>query len=173
MPVPIEEASRFGIVITDDNNQVTEFEENRHIQAILRLWGFIFSAGRCKRSVAKKKDEHWLWLWKTRDSILSWKWTTTLHRYNGYWKMLEHWGLGRPIWNWLTLFLILICMKNFEDLHEYRKYSSAVHIRILWLTRVLFVTVRRFMERFIILSSAPMWWLDKVQLSEIPLLCKM
>lgn len=27
MPVPIEEASRFGILITDDNNQITEFEE--------------------------------------------------------------------------------------------------------------------------------------------------
>ena len=27
MPVPIEEASRFGIVITDDTNRITEFEE--------------------------------------------------------------------------------------------------------------------------------------------------
>lgn len=27
MPVPIEEAGRFGIVITDDNNKITEFEE--------------------------------------------------------------------------------------------------------------------------------------------------
>ncbi len=27
MPVPIEEASRFGIVITDDNNQITDFQE--------------------------------------------------------------------------------------------------------------------------------------------------
>jgi len=27
MPVPIEEASRFGIVITDDNGRITEFEE--------------------------------------------------------------------------------------------------------------------------------------------------
>lgn len=27
MPVPIEEASRFGIVITDDNNRINEFEE--------------------------------------------------------------------------------------------------------------------------------------------------
>ncbi len=27
MPVPIEEASRFGILITDDNNRITEFEE--------------------------------------------------------------------------------------------------------------------------------------------------
>ena len=27
MPVPIEEAKRFGILITDDNRQITEFEE--------------------------------------------------------------------------------------------------------------------------------------------------
>ena len=27
MPVPMEEASRFGIMITDDNNQILEFEE--------------------------------------------------------------------------------------------------------------------------------------------------
>ena len=27
MPVPIEEASRFGILITDDKNRITEFEE--------------------------------------------------------------------------------------------------------------------------------------------------
>ena len=27
MPVPMEEASRFGIMITDENNRITEFEE--------------------------------------------------------------------------------------------------------------------------------------------------
>ena len=27
MPVPIEEASRFGIAVTDDDNRITEFEE--------------------------------------------------------------------------------------------------------------------------------------------------
>ena len=27
MPVPIEEASRFGILITDEHNRITEFEE--------------------------------------------------------------------------------------------------------------------------------------------------
>ncbi len=27
MPVPMEEASRFGILITDDANRITEFEE--------------------------------------------------------------------------------------------------------------------------------------------------
>ena len=27
MPVPMEEASRFGIVVTDENNRITEFQE--------------------------------------------------------------------------------------------------------------------------------------------------
>ena len=31
MPVPIEEASRFGVVITDENNRITEFEEKPNI----------------------------------------------------------------------------------------------------------------------------------------------
>lgn len=50
MPVPIEEASRFGIMVTDETGRVTEFEENRRSRAaILRLWEFIFSAGRFSR----------------------------------------------------------------------------------------------------------------------------
>lgn len=32
MPVPMEEASRFGIVVTDEDNRITEFEENRRSQ---------------------------------------------------------------------------------------------------------------------------------------------
>ena len=45
MPVPMEEASRFGIVITDDNNQITEFEEKpEHPRSNLASMGiYIFS----------------------------------------------------------------------------------------------------------------------------------
>lgn len=47
MPVPMEEASRFGIVVTDEDNRITEFEENRRSQrAIWRQWVFTYSAGR-------------------------------------------------------------------------------------------------------------------------------
>lgn len=47
MPVPIEEASRFGILITDDNNKITEFEENRRTREATSLpWVSISSAGR-------------------------------------------------------------------------------------------------------------------------------
>ena len=45
MPVPMEEASRFGIMITDDNNQITEFEEKpEHHRSNLASMGiYIFS----------------------------------------------------------------------------------------------------------------------------------
>ena len=39
MPVPMEEASRFGIVVTDEDNRITEFEEKPTQQrAIWRQW---------------------------------------------------------------------------------------------------------------------------------------
>ena len=45
MPVPMEEASRFGIMITDDNNQIIEFEEKpEHPRSNLASMGiYIFS----------------------------------------------------------------------------------------------------------------------------------
>lgn len=45
MPVPMEEANRFGIMITDDNNQITEFEEKpEHPRSNLASMGiYIFS----------------------------------------------------------------------------------------------------------------------------------
>lgn len=59
MPVPIEETSRFGIVITDDNNQVTEFEEKpAHPRSNLASMGiYIFSWPVLKEALLKKKDE--------------------------------------------------------------------------------------------------------------------
>ena len=47
MPVPIEEASRFGIVITDEHNRITEFERSQRIrEATWHPWVFTYSAGR-------------------------------------------------------------------------------------------------------------------------------
>ena len=45
MPVPMEEASRFGIMITDENNRITEFEEKpEHPRSNLASMGiYIFS----------------------------------------------------------------------------------------------------------------------------------
>lgn len=46
--VPMKEASRFGIMNTDDENRIIEFEENQNIQrVILHLWESISSTGNC------------------------------------------------------------------------------------------------------------------------------
>ena len=52
MPVPIEEASRFGVMITDGAGRITEFEEKPDIQEVIwHPWEFIFSPGRHSKSL--------------------------------------------------------------------------------------------------------------------------
>ncbi len=59
MPVPIEEASRFGIVITDENNRITEFEEKpANPRSNLASMGiYIFTWSVLRDALLKKKDE--------------------------------------------------------------------------------------------------------------------
>ena len=46
LDVPLKEASRFGIMNTDANNRIVEFEENQKILSQPRLlWGFISLIG--------------------------------------------------------------------------------------------------------------------------------
>lgn len=59
MQVPIEEASRFGIVITDDNNRITEFEEKPdNPRSNLASMGiYIFSWDTLKEALYAMKDQ--------------------------------------------------------------------------------------------------------------------
>lgn len=59
MPVPIEEASRFGIMITDGNGKITEFEEKpEHPRSNLASMGiYIFSWPALKESLVALKDQ--------------------------------------------------------------------------------------------------------------------
>ena len=59
MPVPIEEASRFGVVITDDNRQITEFEEKpEHPRSNLASMGiYIFNFKDLRDSLIALKDQ--------------------------------------------------------------------------------------------------------------------
>lgn len=59
MPVPIEEASRFGILITDDNNKITEFEEKpANPRSNLASMGiYIFSWPVLRDALIKMSDE--------------------------------------------------------------------------------------------------------------------
>ncbi len=59
MPVPIEEASRFGVVLTDEQKRITEFEEKpEHPRSNLASMGiYIFTWSVLKEALISKRDE--------------------------------------------------------------------------------------------------------------------
>ena len=59
IPVPIEEASRFGVVVCDENKQIVEFEEKpEHPKSNLASMGiYIFSWPVLKEALIKLKDQ--------------------------------------------------------------------------------------------------------------------
>lgn len=89
MPVPIEEASRFGVVLTDDENRITEFEEKpEHPRSNLASMGiYIFKWSVLKDALIKLKDQkqcdfgkHIIpYCHEKNDRIFA-------YEYNGYWK---------------------------------------------------------------------------------------
>lgn len=89
MPVPMEEASRFGIVITDDNNRITEFEEKPKVpRSNLASMGiYIFSWKVLKEALLKMSDvpgcdfgKHIIpYCHESGQRIFA-------YEYNGYWK---------------------------------------------------------------------------------------
>ena len=89
MPVPIEEASRFGIMVTDESNRITEFEEKpEHPSSNLASMGiYIFSWPVLKEALIALKDlngcdfgKHILPYCKEKGQRLF------AYEYNGYWK---------------------------------------------------------------------------------------
>ena len=89
MPVPIEEASRFGIMVTDDSSRITEFEEKpEHPSSNLASMGiYIFSWPILKEALIALKDQngcdfgkHILPYCKEKGQRLF------AYEYNGYWK---------------------------------------------------------------------------------------
>ncbi len=89
MQVPMEEASRFGIVITDDNNRITEFEEKpANPRSNLASMGiYIFSWKVLKEALIKLSDEPGCDFGK---HIIPYCHTAGkrifAYEYNGYWK---------------------------------------------------------------------------------------
>lgn len=89
MPVPIEEASRFGVMITDGNGRITEFEEKpEHPRSNLASMGiYIFSWPALKESLLALKDQpncdfgkHILPYCRDNGKALY------AYEFNGYWK---------------------------------------------------------------------------------------
>lgn len=89
MPVPIEEASRFGIVITDDNNRITEFEEKpAEPRSNLASMGiYIFSWPVLREALIKLSDEPGCDFGKHIIPFCHEKQQRLFaYEYNGYWK---------------------------------------------------------------------------------------
>ena len=89
MPVPMEEASRFGIVVTDENNVITDFQEKpAEPKSNLASMGiYIFSWPVLKEALIALKDQnscdfgkHILPYCKEKGQRLF------AYEYNGYWK---------------------------------------------------------------------------------------
>ena len=89
MPVPIEEASRFGVVIADEQNRITEFQEKpEHPKSNLASMGiYIFSWKVLKEALIAMKDQsncdfgkHIIPYCHERGDKL------VAYEYNGYWK---------------------------------------------------------------------------------------
>ncbi|MCR5627929.1 MAG: glucose-1-phosphate adenylyltransferase [Lachnospiraceae bacterium] len=89
MPVPIEEAKRFGIVITDDNRRITEFEEKpEHPRSNLASMGiYIFTWKALKEALMANEDQSNLDFGKHVIPYLHDKQQRMFaYEYNGYWK---------------------------------------------------------------------------------------
>ena len=89
MPVPIEEAKRFGIVVTDDDNRITEFEEKpENPKSNLASMGiYIFSWKVLKNALIALKDQNECdfgkhvipYCFENNNRLFA-------YEYNGYWK---------------------------------------------------------------------------------------
>ncbi|MBR6380105.1 MAG: glucose-1-phosphate adenylyltransferase [Lachnospiraceae bacterium] len=89
MPVPLEEASRFGIMIADEDHRITEFEEKpEHPRSNLASMGiYIFSWPALKKGLTALKDQENLDFGKhiipyCRDNGAA----LYAYEFNGYWK---------------------------------------------------------------------------------------
>lgn len=89
MPVPMEEASRFGIMITDENRRITEFEEKpEHPRSNLASMGiYIFNWKTLKEALIANADQpaldfgkHVIPYCHEQDAPLF------AYEFNGYWK---------------------------------------------------------------------------------------
>jgi len=89
MPVPIEEASRFGVIITDENHKIEDFEEKpEHPRSNLASMGiYIFNWKTLKEALIAKADQPALDFGKHIIPYLhSQKAPLYAYEFNGYWK---------------------------------------------------------------------------------------
>ena len=113
MPVPIEEASRFGIVVTDSDNRITEFEEKpANPKSNLASMGiYIFSWKVLKDALIKLKDQNGCdfgkhvipYCFENNKRIFA-------YEYNGYWKdvgtLSSYWEANMELVDIIPVFIL-------------------------------------------------------------------
>ncbi len=111
MPVPYEEASRFGIMLTDDENKIVDFQEKpEHPKGNLASMGiYIFSWKVLKEALIKKSDQsncdfgkHIIPYCHSQGNRLF------AYEYNGYWKdvgtLSSYWEANMELINIIPVF---------------------------------------------------------------------
>ncbi len=111
MPVPYEEASRFGIVLTDEDNRITEFEEKpEHPRGNLASMGiYIFNWPVLREALIKMSDQSNCDFGK---HIIPYchekKLRLFAYEYNGYWKdvgtLSSYWEANMELINIIPVF---------------------------------------------------------------------
>ena len=111
MPVPYEEASRFGIALTDENNRITEFEEKpEHPRGNLASMGiYIFSWPVLREALIKLSDQSNFDFGKhIIPYVHSKKMRLFAYEFNGYWKdvgtLSSYWEANMELINIIPVF---------------------------------------------------------------------
>ena len=111
MPVPYEEASRFGIALTDENNRITEFEEKpEHPRGNLASMGiYIFSWPVLREALIKLSDQSNCDFGKhIIPYVHSKKMRLFAYEFNGYWKdvgtLSSYWEANMELINIIPVF---------------------------------------------------------------------
>ena len=124
MPVPMEEAKRFGIMITDENKRITDFEEKpEHPRSNLASMGiYIFSWEALKEALVTNRDQPGLDFGKhiipyCRDKGEA----LYAYEFNGYWK-----DVGTLTSYWEANMQLIDVVPEFNLYEEYWKIYTNV-----------------------------------------------
>jgi glucose-1-phosphate adenylyltransferase len=127
MPVSLEEASRFGIMITDENGRITDFEEKpAHPRSTLASMGiYIFNWSTLKEALLANKDEPGMDFGKHIIPYCREKGAPLYaYEFNGYWK-----DVGTLTSYWEANMELIDIVPEFNLYEEYWKiYTKSTSI---------------------------------------------
>ena len=127
MPVPMEEASRFGIMITDENKRIVDFEEKpEHPRSNLASMGiYIFSWNSLKEALITNKDQAGLDFGKHIIPYCKDKGQSLFaYEFDGYWK-----DVGTLTSYWEANMELIDIVPEFNLYEEYWKIYTASDVQ--------------------------------------------